>query len=288
MRAQPGEPMSKRTTEFLPPVTYQGGKGRLAAQITEIIGLPIAGCFYDLCCGSGAISVAAVERGQDPNRITMVDLSPWGLFWKAVGAGTFDVPAFERSFARVPSDKSQIKAHVESIYRSPVNHQTMLYDFLLLQASAIGGAAVWIDGAAWRRSSGFKDLWLPTTTSSARSHVNPLMPMTETIVARVRVLAKRMRGVQGLCDDLGRPGLSVKASPGDVVYIDPPYASTTKYGYAVDAVAIASSLSVPCWVSEGRSLSNGALLLSSGRLKGGMTGDRKRAPNEEWLSPFGT
>lgn len=32
----------------------------------------------------------------------------------------------------------------------------------------------------------------------------------------------------------------------------------------------------------------GAVLLSSGRLKGGMTGNRKRAPNEEWLSPFGT
>ena len=32
----------------------------------------------------------------------------------------------------------------------------------------------------------------------------------------------------------------------------------------------------------------GAVLLSSGRLKGDMTGNRKRAPNEEWLSPFGT
>src|SRR5208282_995667 len=66
-----------RNTKFLPPVTYQGGKGRLATEIVERMGLPVAGRFYDLCCGSGAVSVAAVERGQSPERITMVDLGPW-------------------------------------------------------------------------------------------------------------------------------------------------------------------------------------------------------------------
>jgi len=278
--------MSKRTTGFLPPVTYQGGKGRLAAEIVERMGLPVAGRFYDFCCGSGAVSVAAVERGQSPERITMVDLGPWGLFWKAIGEGSFNVARFEDSFALVPSDKSKIKAHVEAIYRRPVNTDTLLFDFLLLQASAIGGAAIWLENGAWRRSSGFKDLWLPTATSHARSHVNPLMPMTETIVERVRVLAVRMRGVSGLCGDLGCAVLPMVR--GDLAYIDPPYEGTTRYGHELNVVKLASSMVVPCWVSEGRAISPKAWQLSSGRAKGGMTGDRKKAPNEEWLSAFGS
>ena len=279
--------MSKRTTEFLPPVTYQGGKGRLAAQIVETIGIPIAGRFYDLCCGSGAISVAAVERGQDPRRVTMVDLSPWGLFWKAIGDGSFSVEEFERVCSSVPTDPKRIKSHIEALYRAPVRAAMQVYDFLLLQAASLGGGAVWIDGSRWR-GGGFRDYWLPTETSSRRSHVNPMMPMPESIVERVRVLAKRMRGVEGTCADIGQPGFSVPYVRGDVAYIDPPYVGTSKYGYKVDAVAIASSLRIPCWVSEGRALSSEALCLSTGRAKGGMTGNRKRAPNEEWLSAFGT
>ena len=35
--------MSKRTTEFLPPVTYQGGKGRLAGRDRRDDGAPRRG-----------------------------------------------------------------------------------------------------------------------------------------------------------------------------------------------------------------------------------------------------
>lgn len=278
--------MSKRTTSFLPPVTYQGGKGRLAAQIVEKIGLPVAGRFYDLCCGSGAIAIAAVAFGQRPDRITMVDLSPWGLFWSAIGDGSFDVAQFEKTCERVPSDPKKVKQFVEAIYRAPVNAATRVHDFLLLQAASLGGGAIWLDGERWR-GGGFRDYWLPTATSSRRSHVNPMMPMPESIVERVRTLAKRMRGVTGICDDLGRPGASLPYIRGDVAYIDPPYSGTSKYGYELNVVALASSLPIPCWVSEGKALSTRATLLSSGRAKGGMTGNRKKAPNEEWISAFG-
>ena len=286
--------MSKRTTEFLPPVTYQGGKGRLAGQIVEMMGLPVAGRLYDLCCGSGAISVAAVERGQNPSRITMVDLSPWGLFWKSIGDGSFDVSQFESHAARVPRDPWKIKEYVEALSRERVGDDRV-YVFLILQAARFGGAAIWIDGEKWC-GGGFRQYWTsasskkePTRGRENPNSTPPMCPMPDVIVARCRSLAQRMRGVRAICDDLGRPGFDLRlvVGDGDVAYIDPPYAGTSKYGYEVDASKLASSLGVPCWVSEGRGLTPGAICLSRGRMKGGMSGTRTRAPNEEWISPFG-
>ena len=49
---------------------------------------------------------------------------------------------------------------------------------------------------------------------------------------------------------------------------------------------VARRLKCPCWVSEGKALSDEAWMLSTGRAKGGMTGDRKKKANEEWLSYF--
>src|SRR5208337_2689660 len=110
--------------------------------------LPVTGRFYDLCCGSGAVSVAAVERGQPPERITMVDLSPWGLFWKSIGEGSFDIAQFERLATAVPRDPWKIKEHVEEMSRESVGADR-IYVFLILQAARFGGAAVWIEGDKW-------------------------------------------------------------------------------------------------------------------------------------------
>jgi len=65
------------------PCSYQGGKQRLAKQIVDIIfnenNIDNDTKFYDLCCGSGAISIELMNRGIKPDKINMVDLSPWGV-----------------------------------------------------------------------------------------------------------------------------------------------------------------------------------------------------------------
>lgn len=269
-------------TAMLPPVTYQGGKGRLAAQIVKAVGLPIAGRFYDLCCGSGAVAVEAVSAGQDPKLVTMVDLSPWGLFWKAIGEGSFDLGTFERLCMTLPADPRGIKGFLETLYQKPATGDLVVYEFILLQAGALGGKAIWIKDGRWRNGT-FRDYWLPTATSSRRSHVNPMMPMPATIMERVAVLAERMRGVEGIYADLNS---FVPRERDGRAYIDPPYAGTTAYGHEIDVVAVARALGMPTWVSEGRALTDDAVCLSLGRAKGGITGDRKKAPNEEWLSAF--
>ena len=279
--------MSGRSTDFLPPTTYQGGKGRLAGQIVETIGLPIKGRFYDLCCGSGAVAVAAVERGQPPSQITMVDRSPWGLFWAAIGRGTFDVERFARITHNIPIDPTKIKAHIQRLFSAPVGPDA-IYHFLLLQAATFGGSPVWIDGDSWRAGGGFMDYWVSKPTSSRQNNSrNPMAPMPQVILSRVKVLAERMRGVAGMCYDLRLANSdSIRCKRGDVAYIDPPYVGSTAFGYELSAVAVASNLHIPCWVSEAKGLGKRSVRLSGERTKGGMNGARKTA-NEEWLTILG-
>lgn len=269
---------------LISPVTYQGGKSRLAAQIIEAMAVPKSAVFYDLCCGSGAVSLAIVEQGHPPDKVVMVDRGPWGTFWEAIGSGTFDFARFEQIVATLPSDPRDIKAKIEQMHRETPDVGDIPYVFLLLQAAAIGGKAVSIEGGRWRRGAGYRDFWEPTATSSRRSHVNPMMPMPSTILARVSEIMERMRGVTGMCADAA----TIRAVPSSVAYIDPQYEGTTGYPYSIDARTTAKQIGCVCWVSEGRALAAGAICLSEGRAKGGITGDRKREANMEWLSKFET
>lgn len=64
------------------PCSYQGGKQRLAKQIVDIFykenNIDNNTQFYDICCGSGAVSIELLNRGIKPSNIHMIDKSPWG------------------------------------------------------------------------------------------------------------------------------------------------------------------------------------------------------------------
>ena len=127
------------------PCSYQGGKQRVAAQIVDIL-LEAASesnsIFYDLCCGSGAISIELVNRGVDPSRICMLDISSWGSFWSAIGSGTFNMDVFDQFLLELPSDKREYKSHMSSLSASPsVDHEAELYP--VLQACSFGGKQIW-------------------------------------------------------------------------------------------------------------------------------------------------
>ena len=76
--------------KLLPPCSYQGGKQRLANQICDIIEERESSdfVFYDLCCGSGAVSIEMVNRDYE---VVMVDKAPFGLFYEMIGKGIFDL-----------------------------------------------------------------------------------------------------------------------------------------------------------------------------------------------------
>lgn len=263
------------------PCAYQGGKQRLAPAIVDVIteGTSSETTFYDLCCGSGAVAVELVNRGIPPSRITMVDAGPWGLVWERIGNGSFDLTRFADVIDAIPTDPRLIEKHVKSLSEASVDDDSP-YVFLVLQAAAFGSKAVWVSDGKWRHS-GFRSYWEPTLSSSRRSPVNPMMPMPDTLFHRVEALAVGMRGVCGVNADVNS---LVGITDDSVVYIDPPYSGTTRYGHELDAVAFASGVR-RAYVSEARPLTDNAVRLSSGEAKGGISGER-RSPHEEWLSAF--
>ncbi len=271
------------------PCAYQGGKQRVAAQIVDLL-LDAApepnSLFYDLCCGSAAVSVELVNRGVDPSRIWMLDISSWGSFWSAIGSGTFNMDAFDQFLSALPRDKRDFKAHMSALSALPVgNHETELYP--VLQACSFGGKQIWRDGERWANAC-FRDYWEPTATSIRRSPANPMQPSPTELRRRVATLVSGMKGVTCLNMDI----LTLLNDPlpsNAVVYVDPPYQSTTGYAFGFDVTTFINRYrevnQAPLFVSEGIPLSGNALLLTFGGAKGGISGTRK-GKHQEWLSRF--
>jgi len=271
------------------PCSYQGGKQRVAAQIADRL-LDAAPSptsrFYDLCCGSAAVSIELVNRGVDPSRIWMLDISSWGAFWSAIGAGTFKMAAFDRFLSELPANKYDLKAHMSALAKLPVgDHEVELYP--LLQACSFGGKQIWRDGERWANAC-FRNYWEPTATSTRRSPANPMQPSPIELRRRIYTLVKGMRGVTCLNMDI----MEVLHEPlhhDAVVYVDPPYQNTTKYAYNFDITSFINRFRernrTPLFVSEGVPLSDDATMLTFGGAKGGISGMRK-GKHQEWLSRF--
>lgn len=148
-----------------------GGKQRLASTILDTMGLDGPRedtIFYDLCCGSGAVTIELLNRGWDPRAVVMVDAGPWGRIWQALGDGSFDLDRLRAEIDAVPSEPDAVQRHLQSLASQPALHDEVLYRYLILQAGAFGGKAVWITNGAWK-TPGFRAYWLPTATSSRRS-----------------------------------------------------------------------------------------------------------------------
>lgn len=280
--------MSDNIKKLTIPCAYQGGKQRLAKDIVDIIykqnEINEDTKFYDLCCGSGAISIELIKRGVRPADITMVDKSPWGLFWERIGNSTFSSEVFEFYINDIPEDITKIKEYAQELLSKQANDglfDNAVYKFLILQACAFGSTATWIEDNQWKKAGGLRNYWLPTETSNRRSHVNPMMPMPKTLLKRVEVIAAYMEGVNGFYGDVN----DIEIEPNAIVYIDPPYENMHHYGYDFDYMTFINKLKNKVYLSEGKKVSENGFLLSSGRAKGGISGDRTKA-NEEWLNIF--
>jgi len=259
-----------------PPAAYQGGKYKVAGQILDII--KPEGVFHDLCCGCGAISIELVNRGYNPELITMLDKSPWGLVWQKVGDGTFDLARFEYLCNNIPTDRSQIQKYVLNLSSQLADIDTP-YIFLILQASSFGSKAIWIKNNKWMNTS-FRSYWLPTETSNRRYPVNPMHPMPKTLIQRMKIICVKMRGITAKYMDI----VDYRPESG-TVYIDPPYSNTTLYGHNFNVLDYVKNIKLPTFVSEGVPLSNQSYLISTGTTRGGISGNRKNI-HQEWLSFF--
>ena len=101
----------------------------------------------------------------------------------------------------------------------------------------------------------------------------------------MEAVVERMHGVSGWC----QPVEDMDFGEGNLVYIDPPYDGTTSYGHTLDVETLFDKLRMHnlVYVSEGRKIGDEGFQISTGRTKGGISGDRKVKANEEWLSVGG-
>lgn len=271
------------------PCSYQGGKQRIAAQVVDHLleAAPSTNSrFYDLCCGSGAVSIELVNRGVDPSRIWMLDISTWGAFWRAIGTGTFNMDVFDALLSELPNDKRDYKAHMLALSALPVNGEEIEL-YALLQANSFGGKQIWRKGESWANAC-FRDYWEPTTTSVRRSPANPMQPSPTELRRRIDVLINGMEGVNAMHMNI-KTILNTSIPSDAVVYVDPPYKSTTKYGFSFDLEffirQFCENNQIPLFVSEGAPLNNSSSMITFGGAKGGISG-AKKGKHQEWLTRF--
>lgn len=271
------------------PCAYQGGKQRVAAQIVDQLLEAAPGknsIFYDLCCGSAAVSIELINRGVAPSRIFMLDISSWGALWTAIGSGTFDMKTFDRLLSDLPSDKRRFKAHMSALSALPVGkNEAELYP--ILQACSFGGKQIWHNGEGWVNAF-FRSYWEPTKTSIRRSPANPMQPSPMELRRRIAALAEGMRGVTSLRANI-MTVLKTQLPANAVVYVDPPYRDTTGYAYGFDLKSFVDCFrktnDVSLFISEGKPLNDNAIKLTFGGANGGISGNR-RIKHEEWLSRY--
>ena len=280
------------------PCSYQGGKQRLAKQIVDIFykenNINDDTKFFDLCCGSGAISLELINRDFNPNNITMIDNGCFGQFWQDIANGEFDLDIFKREIENLPNLEN-IQSYLKKLSDLPVDEDKMVYHYLLLQAGSFGSKQIWIENNKWKNNT-FRSYWLPTETSNRRSPVNPMMPMPNTLYDRVESIVKQLSGSiiasrESVFDAVYR--IDEERNKGNkniIIYIDPPYANTTGYKETFDIYSLEGQIwsTSPIYISEGYKMQGASesYLLSVGRTKGNISGEAKKKPTEEWLNRF--
>ncbi len=280
---------------MISPCSYQGGKQRLAQQIVDIFykdnGIDDETKFFDLCCGSGAITLELINRGIHPGNITMVDVGCYGAFWNSVANCKFDLTEFRKEIDNLPPiDK--IHDYLQELSNAPVDSEKMVYHYLLLQAGSFGSKQIWIENGKWKNNS-FRSYWLPTKTSNRRSPVNPMMPMPETLFQRTKEIVDELSGRIRALNTYVENSYYIFDELQDnnaIAYIDPPYSNTTGYGFGLNVGEVVLSIwnNIPIYVSEGQKMygAKSATLLSEGRSKGNISGYAAKKPCEEWLNQF--
>lgn len=284
--------------KLIPPCSYQGGKQRLAKQIVDIILqeniIDENTKFFDLCCGSGAVSLELINRGFNPNNIIMIDNGCYGAFWQAIANDEFKLDIFKREINKLPN-KEYIQQYLQNLSNQKVDKELMIYHYLLLQSGAFGSKQIWIEDDKWKNNT-FRSYWLPTETSNRKSPVNPMMPMPDTLYERVEVIVNQLSGCivalqENVFDTLYRLDEEWERDNKNlIVYIDPPYMNTTGYKEDFDIYELERRIwnNVPIYISEGFQMegASNTYLLSKGRTKGNISGNVNKKPVEEWLNKY--
>lgn len=269
----------ERTLNIKPPMSYQGGKQKIASKIVDYITQNNYDAFIDVCCGSGAVSIEMFNRGFSAENIYMFDGGPIGAFWQMVSENSFDLEEFSDLIEKIPKDKSKIKKYLEDVSTIEFDYVgEVIYEYLILQAGAFGGKQIWDENGRFCNTT-FRDYWMPTKTSNRRSPVNPMMPMPETLFKNVKSIVENMMGIRSthiLVENINFDFIA-NQHKNICIYVDPPYSNTAGYGLSLDVnnfIEKAKNFG-DVYISEYKPYSDKHLIVNKTN-KGGISGNSKK------------
>lgn len=261
------------------PLSYQGGKQKLATKIVDVLMAKKYDAYVDVCCGSGAISIELINRGVLSENIYMFDGGPIGAFWQMISEGTFSIDEFEAAIEKIPKDKDLIKSYLDNLSTIEFDYAgEVIYEYLILQTGAFGGKQIWDKDGKFINTS-FRNYWLPKPGTSRQSPVNPMMPMPETLLENVKEIVVQMGGIRAthtLVDNINLQFIADNHKS-ICIYVDPPYTGTTGYGlnFDLDNFIDRAKNFGDVYVSEYRPLSPNHVILHKTN-KGGIYGNTNK------------
>lgn len=104
---------------------------------------------------------------------------------------------------------------------------------------------------------------------------------------RIAAILTHSDGLQAYQGDISRLGTNTPVNA-NKVYIDPPYANTTKYAHSFDLTALVNRLTaqgVTCYVSESKPLSENAHLIGE-RSNSKLYAKGQPTKRQEWLTVY--
>ena len=278
-----------------PPCAYQGGKQKIASLIVDklmsAVKEPFKAQYFDICCGSGAVTLELLSRGVKAEQITLCDAGVWGLFWREIGEGTYDTDKFLAYTEKVPRNKSEVQGYLQSLAERGTTDCEYVYP--LLQAGAFGSKQVYISGNKWCNAT-FRSYWQPSDDCSRKSPVQPMHPSVGNLESRVLLIAANCKGLTCFNADIESSLAVIKERiegyAENVLYIDPPYKGTVGYAATCDYISVLKELrgtftanQLKLYYSEYEGTSEGIQLFVA--TNGGISGKKGRV-REEWLNGF--
>lgn len=266
--------------------------------------------FYDLCCGTGAVTLRLISphaqafpmtgckrdfatslldllgiRGQRPDKVVMADVGPWGEFWRVVAQdrrGT-EVASYIADVCGAAGSGWEVfdGLKYDPVPDCPVARAAV---FACLQVANARGRAVQIDGDAWV-THGYAHL-----SDRARQKNFPERLRPYRVAERVRCLAG-LDWPPTVVHAADLRTLDLDPREGDVVAMDPPYADTLGYGdHDLDRPEVLyqgcmlAARGARVGICEGESLTPDLPGWYAARVAGGSWRKRSMGKTTEWLT----
>jgi len=268
---------------LIPLTAYQGSKRRFAKDIVNILLQFYTHQYYDLCCGTGSISMQLLSQGISPTRITMIDIGLWGMFWESISTNTFNIHDFLKYYENIPTNPKKVQEYIIHLSEEDPEIDT-IYKFILLQACNFGGKAIRLHEGQWKNIS-IKPYWTPSKNSVRQYPSYTFTTSPPTILKRLKNILTHFIGIHAYQCDIH----TLSYSSQSCIYIDPGYKNSYGYRYSVNIDELVSSTHAPIYVSEGYPLTSSpyyknAYQISHARNEHIFNAKRTSLTQEEWLT----